>query len=84
MRLRHECPVSTEKGSESHRQGLNKDEATRLRTSKGARVEILEQDGYISVAAGRFRGYQVMVGSAYCSDYHCQASVCSVVSCQAR
>jgi len=40
-------------------QGLNEEEAERINSSKGGRVEILEQDGYISVAAGRFKGYQV-------------------------
>ena len=40
-------------------QGLNSEEAQRISSSKGARVELLEHDGYLSVAAGRFKGYQV-------------------------
>jgi hypothetical protein len=44
-------------------QGLNPEEAQRISLSKGARVELLEHDGYLSVAAGRFKGYQV--GSAH-------------------
>jgi hypothetical protein len=40
-------------------QGLNSEEAQRIASSKGARVELLEHDGYLSVAAGRFKGYQV-------------------------
>lgn len=42
-------------------QGLNPEEAQRINSSTAGRVELLEQDGYLSVAAGRFKGYQVGV-----------------------
>jgi hypothetical protein len=48
---RHSCPWQL--------QGLNPEEAERVTSSKGGRVELLEHDGYLSVAAGRFKGYQV-------------------------
>lgn len=44
--------------------GLNHEEAQRIMSSKAGRVEILEQDGYLSVAAGRFKGYQLSMTRA--------------------